>query len=324
MLFQAGRFRRIAVLPELTSRSGRALARGTDDRPWFAGGDAGGGGGGLLLGSPGLNDAALQVLQASTPDRRVWPAGCAGVRFSGVAASGPVEIRAAARDVRRALPVPAQGRGPLVGQTGAAASGTGGVSGQSWDVEAVDAAGRVLVTWRGVTLREAGLLPRDPAWPAALLPAYLERGAIRLGLDPDLRITASGGSGLVLEAGGAPFAACGWVPADTAHPVWPGPGQAAAFSQLCGQLSEPPVASAARLRAAACLAGPEAAGLAFGRAAADGWALLEAGRLRVATTVVQVEGLPWPIAIAVTTDRAGRERRLPGGSRVAGPPVSVV
>ena len=33
--FQSGRFRRIALMPEVTARSGRALARGGDDQPWF-------------------------------------------------------------------------------------------------------------------------------------------------------------------------------------------------------------------------------------------------------------------------------------------------
>ncbi len=89
--FQSGRFRRIALLPEVTALSCRALARGGDDQPWFAriGGD-------LLLGSPGLNDATLQVLQACVPHRRLRPAGCESVTFSGRTADGVVEIRAVA------------------------------------------------------------------------------------------------------------------------------------------------------------------------------------------------------------------------------------
>ena len=35
VFFQAGAFRRVAFLPELTSRSCSALVRGADDRPWF-------------------------------------------------------------------------------------------------------------------------------------------------------------------------------------------------------------------------------------------------------------------------------------------------
>jgi hypothetical protein len=72
--FQSGRFRRVAFLPELTWRSCRALVRGGDDQPWF-GPPAGPAGLPLVLGSPGLSDAALQVLQACLPHRRVLPAG---------------------------------------------------------------------------------------------------------------------------------------------------------------------------------------------------------------------------------------------------------
>ena len=115
--FQSGRFRRVALLPEVTARSGRALARGADDEPWFSPGS------GLqdtrfLLGSPGLNDATLQVLQACMPHRRVRPAGCESVQFSGRAAEGPVEIRAVARPLRPAGTGPAAGA-LIPGQPGA-------------------------------------------------------------------------------------------------------------------------------------------------------------------------------------------------------------
>ncbi len=99
--FQAGRFRRVALLPEVTARSGRALARGSDGEPWFPAGSELAGTN-FLLGDPGLNDAALQVLQACVPHRRVRAAGCESVQFSGRDADGPVEIRAIARPVRAA------------------------------------------------------------------------------------------------------------------------------------------------------------------------------------------------------------------------------
>jgi enediyne polyketide synthase len=97
--FQSGRFRRIALLPEVTARSGRAIARGDDDQPWFASG-IGLSDTGFLLGSPGLNDAMLQLLQACVPYRRVRLAGCELVQFSGRDESGPVEIRAVAEPAR--------------------------------------------------------------------------------------------------------------------------------------------------------------------------------------------------------------------------------
>ncbi|HXZ65781.1 MAG TPA: beta-ketoacyl synthase N-terminal-like domain-containing protein [Streptosporangiaceae bacterium] len=283
--FQSGRFRRIALLPEVTARSGRAIARGADDQPWFAPGselaDTD-----LLLGSPGLHDAALQLLQACQPHRRVRPTGCESVHFSGRAESGPVEIRAVAEPVRVAVPpgpdsvaagadgaagwtpvVPGQpgapgaehddgaglvgGLGDVAGPAaadaaslladgpadrarelparsrharrwraeggrqhaagvgadqgipGAAPAGPGpaGSRGarerrsgeQLWSVEAVNAAGQLLASWRGVRLRDTGPLPRTAAWPPALLAVFLERGATDLGLDVGLRVTVSCG-----------------------------------------------------------------------------------------------------------------------------------
>jgi enediyne polyketide synthase len=381
--FQAGRFRRIAGLPELTARSCRALARGPDDRAWFppARPDAGPGPDGLLLGSPGLNDAVMQALQACVPDRRVWPAACASITFGGAAVVGEVEIRAVAAVRRPAWPSggPSGGTGgrpsavpaPALSPDGA---GTPQAAELTWDVAAVDSDGRVLVAWQGVRLREAGRLTRAVPWPLALLPAYLESAALRLGLDPDLRITAAAGppagrvpqprlsepaaagtaaagaaaagaagvtgrggaggaaglappagpaGGLVLDAGGAPFAACGWALADPRHPVWPtsAAGRAATFSRLCSHLSEPPVASAARLQAAAaCLAragAPADAPVRFERATADGWAILAVSDARLACTVVEVTGLPDPVAIAIMTDSPRpvlRERPVRGGA----------
>ena len=115
--FQSGRFRRIALLPEITPRSGRAIARGSDDQPWFApGSDLGAAG--FLLGSPGLNDAVLQVLQACVPYRRVRPIGCESVQFAGREAAGPTEIRAIAEPMRRAGSVPSQPGAPAAEQDG--------------------------------------------------------------------------------------------------------------------------------------------------------------------------------------------------------------
>ncbi|MGO8960740.1 MAG: SDR family NAD(P)-dependent oxidoreductase [Streptosporangiaceae bacterium] len=93
--FQSGRFRRIAFLPEVTARSGRAVASGTGERSWFAAGSELAGTG-FLLGDPGLNDAVLQLLQACVPHRLVRPIGCQSVEFSGRDSDGAVEIRAVA------------------------------------------------------------------------------------------------------------------------------------------------------------------------------------------------------------------------------------
>jgi enediyne polyketide synthase len=441
--FQSGRFRRIAILPEITARSCRALARGAEDQTWFPAGPAGaspagagpaGAAGGLLLGSPGLNDAALQVLQACTPHRRVWLSSCEAVTFSGRVTDGPVTVQAVATGSGPARPAPVSA--PPAGRGSAAASPAGPVppgavpapapspdqaaraaATLSWTVLALDSAGQPLATWQGVRLREAGLMPRNSAWPPALLSVYLERGAAGVGLDPALRVavscrapataarpdaadvagvadaaaagrapgaqpgtgqqTGSGPAaaavpaprpgtvpgtaaapaaglphpaladvprqtgdpeagavaagtgqlaGYTLTASGARFAACGWAVADPRRPVWPsGTELAATFSRLCSHLTEPPVASAARLQAvAACLAmaaAPAGAAVTFRRVTADGWAVLEAAGTEVACTVVQVSGITLPVAIALLTDpprRGSRPESRAGGRREAG------
>ena len=335
--FQSGRFRRIALLPEVTARSCRALARGGDQEPWF---DPGGplAESGFVLGSPGLNDASLQAAQACVPHRRMRPTSCESVVFSGKVAEGAVEIRAiavpdggsatdsgertggpgdggaangnaangnaangvagdgvagsggphkggagngvagdgvagngaairgsqtktTARHARHAArggfisgtaqgdpadgqldyPQPRSKRarrsqrrnsggdhrrtagGParpdLAPGTQAAERSTSSVltqavpaheeavrsagephraqqrqlADQLWDIEAVDAAGDLLIAWRGVHFRDAGPLPRNAAWPPSLLSVYLERGGCDLGLDAALRVTVSCG-----------------------------------------------------------------------------------------------------------------------------------
>ena len=259
--FQSGRFRRIALLPEITPRSGRAIARGSDEQPWFTPGsdlnDTG-----FLLGSPGVNDAMLQVLQACVPYRRVLPTGCESVQFSGREATGPTEIRAVAEPTRRpgrvpdqpgasaaeqgaekrpadsgAAPARQQGVGETVRRAGdllaaapapprkarhartgrpargmtvparepaegpaktscpASPAGADGLTrdGQLWSVEAVDASGQLLASWRGIRIADAGPLPRSAPWPPALLSVFLERCATELGLDAGLRVTVSCG-----------------------------------------------------------------------------------------------------------------------------------
>jgi enediyne polyketide synthase len=120
--FQSGRFRRIALLNDVTARSCRALARGSDDQPWFAPhgplADMA-----FMLGSPGLNDATLHATQACVPHRRVRPAGCESVMFSGKAADGAVEIRAAARSAD-AAGSPASGQEPGPDLTAASSPST--------------------------------------------------------------------------------------------------------------------------------------------------------------------------------------------------------
>ena len=110
--YQSGRFRHVALLPEVTAGSCRALVRGEDGQRWFGG--TGADGSGLVLGSPGLNDTSWHVLQACVPHRRLLPAGCESVTFSGRDAAGAVEIRAVQ-----------VGGGAVPDTTGAATTGAG-------------------------------------------------------------------------------------------------------------------------------------------------------------------------------------------------------
>ena len=169
VFFQTGRFRRVAFLPEASSRACRALVRGGDDLPWF-GAVPGPVDAPLVLGSPGLNDATLHVLQACLPHRRLLATGCESVTFSG-------------REVRGALRVQAVRRPPLAGD----AAGV-------WDVVAADATGQPVVTWQGVRLRDVGALAPAGAWHPALLAISMEARAAEFGLDPALRAVISCGA----------------------------------------------------------------------------------------------------------------------------------
>ena len=91
--------------------------------------------------------------------------------------------------------VPAQGS--RTGESGVAPQAAEYV----WDVEAVDTAGQALVTWRGLRLADAGPLPRPAAWPTSLLSVYLERSAVVLGLNAELRVSVHYGQP---DAGTAP------------------------------------------------------------------------------------------------------------------------
>ena len=245
--FQTGRFRRIAMLPEVSSRSCRALARGADERPWFvapgqltlerlapgpltpdrlpprealagpaadrAGPDGTGrsrsraGSGGIGEGAQRRTAAAGQPRPSTTwcsrssrPASRTggcgWPAaprcrsadGWPTARWRSGPSPGRQRTLVKQDPPSPRVSVPAPARSP--DRTAAPRPASLPLpSGLTWDVQVVDADQQVMATWRGVRLREAGLLPRNAAWPPALLSVYLERAAAGLGLDPSLRVT---------------------------------------------------------------------------------------------------------------------------------------
>ncbi len=332
VFFQAGPFRRVAFLPELTSRSCSALIRGADDRPWFRRAELGGTGSGapgtddrLVLGSPGLNDAILHMLQACVPHRRMLPAGFDALTVSGAEVRGAVQVRAERE------------------------AGPGG----GWQVTAVDAAGHTVLAVSGLRLRDVGPLEPSAPWHPTLLAAALEGWAAEFGLDPALRVTVSCGqpgqdrqpradgvpwldastglgtlAGFQLTARASMPVACYWAPVPAAPagrrpgPVVPLPANSADGStennssrnepqpgqltrQLREQTGEPPEVLAARMRAiTVCLA---AAGRATGTPLTLGpsrdasWVQVRAGTATIACTITAIEGVRGPVVLALAT-----------------------
>jgi enediyne polyketide synthase len=143
--FQTGRFRRVALVSGTPPASCRAIVRGRDDLPWFgcvpALTDL------LVLGSPGVNDAVLQVVQACVPHRRLLPCGCDSLTVSGTEIPGAVELRVFL----------------VSAPPGGQASATGGYRDEArgeyvWDVHGYDAAGHPVAAWIGLRMRDAGPL----------------------------------------------------------------------------------------------------------------------------------------------------------------------
>ena len=142
--FQTGRFRRVAIVSGRPPRSCRAIVRGHDDAPWFeqlpdAAAQE------LVLGSPGLNDAALQVAQACVPGRVLRPGGCDSLAVTGAQVQGAVELR-----VYLISGPPSR---PAAGEAGTEPTD------YVWDVHGYDGAGQLMVAWTGLRMRDAGPLP---------------------------------------------------------------------------------------------------------------------------------------------------------------------
>jgi enediyne polyketide synthase len=310
LCFQRGPFRRVAFLTEVSARSCRGLIRGADDRPWFN--PVPPGSGPLILGSPGLNDAVMHMLQASVPDRRVLPAGFRSLTVTGQEVCGAVAVRAE------------RSTGP---------AGT-------WQVSASDATGRDVLTLTGLRLREAGRLAPGTPWHPTLLAAAIEGRGAELGLDPALRVTLRCGlpsgpggrtpptglpwadssagrgplAGFQLTAAASMPVACHW---ETIEPHATGKRQDALAppEELARQLRErypgQPAAVSARLRAITrCLAAagwPNGAVPQLDAARDPDWARIRAGKITVACTVAVLDGVPQPAAIALATWPAGDE-----------------
>ena len=302
----------------MTARSCQALVRGADDRPWFARPDDAAAP--LILGSPGLNDAIMRMLQACVPHRRVLPAALRSLTVSGAEVRGAVQVRA-----------------EWAGDAG-------------WTVTATDAAGLATAALSGLQLYGVGALEHPAPWHPALLAAMVQGQAVELGLDPALRVTLSCGQpGEAARAGqprpdGVPWldartgtgplagfelnvrasrpVACYWE-AVGAGPGSPGARLDGLAQQLRDRQAERPEHVSSRLRAiAACLAaaGPETAGgpVTLARAGAAGWVQVRAGAATMACTVTALDGVAQPITIALATWPAPACGGMPIPAAVAG------
>ncbi|RJQ75716.1 acyltransferase domain-containing protein [Pseudonocardiaceae bacterium YIM PH 21723] len=285
VLPQRGRFRLITQLAAATGRHLQFELDATDDEPWFDGPP--------VLGAPGILDATLHALNVGTPHRRLLPS--AVDRLVVARAEGPTrKVYAAQRPG----------------------------DDQVWDVVAVDESGLPVIAWTGVHLRDVGPLRRSGPWPTPLLPAYVERGAIALGLPDDLRVRitqqADGSvpmqrgrshlSQLTLTVQAGRDTACEWhTVAERTVGQWLnllGAEAEPILIDFLGKSHEPSASVATRLWAVqGCMAkaGIEGQILADG-IYEDGWVLFRAGNALIASTVVELAEEAEPVAIAILAD----------------------
>ncbi|GAA2717320.1 MULTISPECIES: type I polyketide synthase [Streptomyces] len=297
LFFHGPRFRRLVRYRHLSGRSCVAEVAAGGAGEWFGGFHSPH----LLLGDAALRDAYVHVLQGCVPHRRVLPVGVDAVRFH----------------------APAPAEGTLLVHAHETAHDA---DGYRYDVRVEDTTGTVLETWHGLRLKDVGPLPRPTGapWPTELLGPYLTRSLDHL--LPDARADLAAGA----AADGPPAAADGfrsaahlgdralvalagrpvavdWAPVPGTLPErWRallGPRAAAVADEADRATGSEPGHGYARLltcrQTLLALGARPDAPLRVERVTADGWILLRAGDLTVATVVVRVTGLPSPVAVAV-------------------------
>jgi enediyne polyketide synthase len=145
ILFHSGRFRRLAGYHHLRARTCIAEIRAADTENWFwkyLPPE-------LMLGDPGARDAAIHAIQACIPQTTLLPTGVDRIVTSRLPASAALCVRAQERDrVDNAF---------------------------IYDVDIVDADGRVIEQWRGLRLQPVGKAQAAGGLAAPLLGPYLER-----------------------------------------------------------------------------------------------------------------------------------------------------
>ncbi|MEA2604485.1 MAG: enediyne polyketide synthase [Acidobacteriota bacterium] len=145
VLFHRGRFRRVEGYRRLRATECLADISPDGSTAWFGSylPDR------LLLGDPGARDAAIHGIQACIPHATLLPTGVDRVVTAGLAAHVPLVL--AARERSR--------------------HGDDFV----YDLELVDAEGRLRERWEGLRLRAVDRIAPPASWTAALLAPYVER-----------------------------------------------------------------------------------------------------------------------------------------------------
>jgi enediyne polyketide synthase len=349
--FQSGRFAQLTTVEITGSKVAAGRAEGPDGRPWFTVGEHAGaversGSGGqagagdwpdLLLGRPGLNDAALQLVQISVPHRRLMFAGCESAMFGGRTSAGIVTIKATATgrladDLAEAAGEPTGAADESAESAGAAdeSAESAGEGETLWDVEATDADGSSVAVIRGLRMRSAGPLSRTEPWPPALIGCLIERAAPELGLPADLEVAVSDRANaagrraadgwvraqatdadlrnLVLQARASGGAACSWRPVKPGSRKKGGAELAERWLDVLGDENLGHVGSEAGWAAACVVAScagaivaPADASVTMRAVAGRNWLVVRSAQARVACALIEIADVGHPVAIAIMT-----------------------
>jgi enediyne polyketide synthase len=308
LLFQSGRFRRLARVVDIGAR--RITADLAPERPggWFASWLPGR----MVSGDPGARDALLHAVQLCIPHRRVLPIG----------------VKRIAR-----LPGPHAGAAKVVGVETSAT-----LDRYCWDLWLLDADGATMEVWEGVDFQAVGV-PSSRPLPEVSVAAWIERrlvedlggwsGTVAIAPGDDRRerrVRATGGVGiaasdLLTDSQGRPIVSDGRT-VSISHctgftiaisgeralgidiePVGPDPrGLLQPTDQaLATELGGSPAAAfcvwAAR-EALLKIGAPGTVPLLVSRRLEDGPVVLASGTLRVVTAVAHINGGP-TLAVAV-------------------------
>ncbi|HEU4507731.1 MAG TPA: SDR family NAD(P)-dependent oxidoreductase, partial [Pyrinomonadaceae bacterium] len=159
VLFHTGRFQRLGEYRTLRAKECSAEIVPNGKVNWFGRYLPGA----LVLGDPGARDAAIHAIQSCVPQISLLPVGVERVTGSLNAPVGPLFVHAKEREQ---LP-----------------------NGFIYDVELIDAEGRVRERWERLHLRAISGAEFNGPWPEGLLTPYVERCLLALVPGADVSIT---------------------------------------------------------------------------------------------------------------------------------------